>query len=115
MLASFLLGSVVQPAGGGGMPGAGTLLDVLGQWGVMGAALAALAWFAWSAVQRERARADQAEAREQKLNEAMRTEVIPVLTRATEAIVRVSEVMPDTVEFKVVVADLRSLLRDRRL
>lgn len=74
---------------------------VLLQYGALGVMLLALGWFAWSAVQRERQRADKAEEREQKLNEAMREQVIPVLTKATEAIVRVSEIVPE------VVAELR--------
>lgn len=87
-------------AGPAVMPGASEV-PALAQYGAIGVLLVVLLGFAWSAIQRERTRADKAEEREQRLSEAMRTEVIPVLTRATDAMVRVSEVVPE------VVAELR--------
>ena len=96
----MLIGSPLDPA-----PVVESATGALLQYGALGVMLLALGWFAWSATQRERLRADKAEEREQKLNEAMRTEVIPVLTKATEAIVRVSEIVPEAV------AELRSIRR----
>lgn len=77
------------------LPGPGTATELVAQWGAVGLLIALLAWYGLSAIKRERDRADQAEAREQRLNEAMRTEVIPVLVSATKAIERVSETLPD--------------------
>ena len=68
-------------------------MQVFMQYGALGGIVVALLWFARSAIQRERDRADKAEARNEQLNELIRTEVIPVLTRATEGLLRMTEVL----------------------
>jgi hypothetical protein len=75
------------------------------QLGVTGIALLALGFYARSSIERERAttdlerqRADKAEARNVELqrqyvelNDSMRTEVVPVLIRQTDAMARLTE------------------------
>lgn len=93
------------PAGGGGSSISQDLVGY-GAVGVFAAVfLAFLLWLARTAIDRERARADAAEAREQKLNESMREQVIPVLTRVTDVSARVLEVLPE------LVSELKSLRR----
>jgi hypothetical protein len=88
------------------------------QYGAIGAILLVLLWFAYGAIKRERdatdrerARAEKAESEKDELNRLMRTEVIPVLTKATEATTRVTEVVGRVTD---VLADVSAVLRDRR-
>lgn len=88
------------------------------QYGAVGAMVLVLLWFAYGAIRRERdatdrerARAEKAESEKDDLNRLVRTEVIPVLTKATEATVRVTDVVGRVTE---VLADVSSILRDRR-
>lgn len=76
-------------------PGPSSLEGVFLQQGVLGAVALAGGWFAWSTVKRERAAADAANARLQKHQEWVQDEVVPVLTRATDVLIRVSESLPD--------------------
>jgi hypothetical protein len=74
----------------------GSLLDVFLQQGVLGAVAAAGGSFAWGTVKRERAAADAANARLQTQQEWVQTQVVPVLTRATDVLIRLAEVLPDS-------------------
>jgi hypothetical protein len=81
------------------------------QYGAIGAILLVLLWFAYGAIKREReatdrerTRAEKAEAEKDELNRVVRAEVIPVLTRAADATVKVTELM----------ADVAAALRDAR-
>lgn len=65
------------------------------QYGVLGLAVLVLGWLSWTAIQRERRRADDLDARLQALHESVRTEVVPAVTRATEALVRIAELLPE--------------------
>lgn len=65
------------------------------QYGVLGAVALVLGWFAWSTIKRERDRADALEARLQALHESVQTQVVPTVTRASEALARVAELLPD--------------------
>lgn len=88
------------------------------QYGAIGAILLVLLVFAYGAIKRERdatdkerARADKAEGEKDELNRLMRTEVIPVLTKATEATTRVTDVVGKVSD---VLAEVSAVLRDRR-
>lgn len=88
------------------------------QYGAIGTILSALLWFAYNAIKRERdatdrerTRAEKAESEKDELNRLVRTEVIPVLTKATEATTRVTEVVGKVSD---VLADVSAVLRDRR-
>src|SRR4051794_41036849 len=86
---------------------AGTTPDITGgaqgvflQYGAIGAILLVLLVFAYGAIKRERDatdrerdRAKEAEKALADLNALMRTEVIPVLTKAAEATTRVTDVV----------------------
>lgn len=74
------------------------------QYGAIGVFAVLLVFFAFSAIKRERDRTDRAEQELRELNAAMREEVIPVLTQATNAIVRVTDTM----------AEAAAALRDAR-
>lgn len=69
--------------------------DSLLGYGVVGVVALALGWFAWSTIQRERARADDLEARLNALNESVRQEFVPAMTRATDALARLMDLLPD--------------------
>lgn len=80
------------------MPVLGTAASTtLLQYGVLGLVVLALAWFAWTTIQRERRRAEDLDARLQALHESVRTEVVPAVTRATEALARITELLPDVI------------------
>jgi hypothetical protein len=64
--------------------------QVLG-YGVVGVAALALGWFAWGTIKRERARSDALEARLNSLNDSIRTDFVPVMTRATDALARLAD------------------------
>lgn len=88
------------------------------QYGAVGAILLVLLWFAYGAIKRERdatdrerTRAEKAESEKDELNRLMRTEVIPVLTKATEATTRVTDVVGRVTD---VLADVNAVLRDKR-
>src|SRR5689334_15273979 len=88
------------------------------QYGAIGAILLVLLWFAYGAIKRERDatdserdRAKEAEQALADLNALMRTEVIPVLTKATEATTQVTEVVRKVSD---VLADVSAILRDNR-
>lgn len=70
-----------EPTGGGG----GVDLTVLGQYGVLGVFAAILVWFAKSAHQRERDRADKAEAENRRLQDLIIERVIPAVAAASRA------------------------------
>jgi hypothetical protein len=67
------------------------------QYGAIGAGLVLLGLFAWKAYERETIRADNAEARLHALEESVRTDVVPTVTRSTEATVRMTEILPDVI------------------
>ena len=69
--------------------------DTLLQYGVLGLVVLILGWFSWGAVQRERRRADAAEERLNSLNEAIRKELVPVMTKSLAATEKLVEVLPD--------------------
>src|SRR4051812_41517388 len=88
------------------------------QYGAVGAILLVLLWFAYGAIKRERdatdrerTRAEKAESEKDELNRLMRTEVIPVLTKATEATTRLTDVVGRVTD---VLADVNAVLRDKR-
>jgi hypothetical protein len=67
------------------------------QYGVLGLVVLALAWFAWTTIQRERRRSEDLDARLQALHDSVRTEVVPAVTRATEALARITELLPEMI------------------
>lgn len=71
------------------------------QYGALGASVLALGWFAWTmiqtTIQREKDRADAAEARYQELSESVRAEMVPALIRCTDAVTRVMDLLPDLI------------------
>lgn len=67
------------------------------QYGVLGLVVLALTWFSWTTIQRERKRAEDLDQRLEALHEAVRTEVVPAVTRATEALARITELLPDLI------------------
>jgi len=88
------------------------------QYGAIGTILLVLLWFAYGAIKRERdatdrerERAKEAEKALADLNALMRTEVIPVLTKAAEATTRVTDVIGRVLD---VLADVSAVLRDKR-
>jgi hypothetical protein len=88
------------------------------QYGAIGAILLVLLVFAYGAIKRERDatdrerdRAKEAEKALADLNALMRTEVIPVLTKAAEATTRVTDVIGRVTD---VLAEVSAVLRDRR-
>lgn len=88
------------------------------QYGAIGTILSVLLWFAYGAIKREREatdrerdRAKEAEKALAELNALMRTEVIPVLTKAAEATTRVTDVIGRVLD---VLSDVSAVLRDRR-
>ena len=66
--------------------GIGPPWDILVQYGALGVMVLALGLFAWSAIQRERKRADDAEARYEALQGKLIDVIVPVITRATDAV-----------------------------
>jgi hypothetical protein len=79
-----------------------SMQSVFLQYGAIGAILLVLLWFAAGAIKRERdatdrerARAEKAESEKDDLNKVMRTEVIPVLTKATDAIAKVTDTLAE--------------------
>lgn len=96
----------------------GSAQGVFLQYGAVGAILLVLLWFSYGAIRRERdatdrerSRAEKAEEALAEINRLMRTEVIPVLTRATEATTRVTDVVGRVTD---VLSDVSAVLRDRR-
>jgi hypothetical protein len=67
------------------------------QYGAIGAGLVFLGLFAWKAYQRETLRADSAEDRLHSVEESVRTDLVPAVTRSTEAAVRMTELLPDVI------------------
>lgn len=78
---------------------AGAAQESLLGYGVVGLLALAGGWFAWTTVQRERRKTDEAEARNHALNESIRTEFVPAMTRATDAIGRVTDVMAQVIDY----------------
>lgn len=69
--------------------------NVLLQYGAIGVMVLGLAWFAWTSIQRERRRADDAETRLAALQEKLVTDLVPAMTRATDAVERLTSLAPE--------------------
>ena len=76
-------------------PSAGSIQGVFLQQGVLGAVAFAGGFFAWSTVKRERAAADRATEQLRVQQQWVQEQVVPVLTRATDVLIRISETLPD--------------------
>jgi hypothetical protein len=68
----------------------GLLGETWAQGGALFLLLAALLWFAWSTIGRERARADEQD-------KWHREQVMPAFVAATQALTRLTELLPDLV------------------
>ena len=64
--------------------------ETLLQYGVLGLACLALGWFTWSTIKRERERVDE-------MDRWHREVVMPAMVKATEALSRFTDLMPDLV------------------
>lgn len=76
-------------------PSATPMADTFLQYGVLGAVALAGGLFAWGTIKRERQRADSLEARLNALQDSVRTEVVPAMTRTTDALIRLADYLPE--------------------
>lgn len=87
MLALLALLSAQDPAG--------SIQGTFLQQGVLGAVALAGGLFAYVTIRRGWAREDALEKRLNELEDSIRTQFVPALTRATDALIRLGERLPD--------------------
>lgn len=74
---------------------AGAAQQSLLGYGVVGLAALVFGWFSWTSLQRERRRSDELEARLNALQDSIRTEYVPAMTRVTDVMARLLDLLPE--------------------